>query len=148
MEERYQSYKKNQLRLILHYAMLFLMAFAFISFAGCGSDSSTGSNNQNPNDPGEPTDQQGPNEVWIEGTTFNVADLEVSAGTTVTWENKSNVSHTVTSGTRGGDAAGDLFDSGSIASGETFSHTFEDAGSYDYFCDFHSGMSAEVTVTE
>lgn len=149
MEERYQSYQKDQLKIIIHYVMLFLLAFTLISFVGCGSDNSTGTQNpQDPNNPNPPQDEQGANEVWMEGSTFNVSNLEVSAGTTVTWTNKSSMNHTVTSGSRSDDDAGELFNSGSIPPGGQFSHTFEDAGSYDYFCEFHAGMSAEVTVSE
>ncbi len=127
-------------------AALFVLSLSLVTFAGCGSDGSG-----TPAGPGgseEPEEQQGPNEVWMVGNTFNVSNLEVSAGTTVTWTNQSSANHTVTSGTRGEDDEGELFDSGSIAPGGTFSYTFEDAGSYAYFCDFHPGMSAEVTVTE
>lgn len=149
MEERYLNYQKNQIKLVIHYALLFLLAFTLISFAGCGSDSSTGTQNpQDPGNPDPPQNEQGENEVWMVGNSFNVSNLEVSAGTTVTWTNNSNVNHTVTSGTRGDDDEGELFDSGSIPPGGQFSFTFEDAGTYDYFCAFHAGMSAEVTVTE
>ena len=52
MEERYHSYQKEQLKIIMHYVLLFLLAFALISFAGC-SDNSTGTvdngNNNNNN---------------------------------------------------------------------------------------------------
>lgn len=149
MEERYYIYHKDQLKLIVHYVLLFLLAFMLISFAGCGSDSSTSTNpppDNNPDDP--PTDTQGPNDVWMEGSSFNVANLEIEAGTTVTWTNKSSMDHTVTSGSRGGDDEGDLFDSGTIAPGGTFTFTFPDAGTYAYFCKLHPGMDAEVTVTE
>ena len=149
MEERYQSYQKDQLKIIMHYVLLFLLAFTLISFVGCGSDSSTGTNDtENPNGPGDPGNEQGPNEVWMVGNTFNVSNLEVSAGTTVTWTNNSSVNHTVTSGSRGESDAGELFNSGTISPGGQFTHTFEDAGEYEYFCEFHSGMSAEVTVSE
>lgn len=144
MEERYQSYQKEQLKLIAHYILLFLLAFTMILFAGCGIDNSTGT----PNGPNNRPDEQGPDEVWIVGTTFNVSNLQVAAGTTVTWTNTSSLNHTVTSGTRGGDDEGALFDSGTIPPGGTFTYTFEDAGSYDYFCRIHSGQAAEITVSE
>lgn len=151
MDERYHTYQKNQLKLIFHYVLIFLLALMVLSFVGCGSDSSTGTNNTgntNGNGTNEPPEnEQGENEVWLEGSAFNVSNLEVSAGTEVTWTNKSSVDHTVTSGNRGGDDAGDLFDR-DLSPGQTFSYTFENAGSYDYFCRFHAGMAAEVTVTE
>ncbi len=147
MKEPYQAYQKNQIKIILNYVFLFLLAFTLVSFVGCGSDSSTGTNNPGtPNEP--PANEQGDNEVWMEGNTFNVSNLQVTAGTTVTWTNESSVNHTVTSGNRSDDDAGDLFNSGTIAPGGTFSHTFEDAGLYAYFCELHAGMSAEITVTE
>lgn len=150
MEERYQTYKKHQLKLIINYALFFMLAFTLISFSSCGSDSSTGTENppQNPGNPGEPMDEQGANEVWIEGSSFNVSNLEVSAGTTVTWTNRNSVNHTVTSGNSSDDDAGEEFNSGEIPPGGQFSHTFENAGSYDYFCAIHPSMSAEVTVSE
>lgn len=130
--------------------MLIIIAFTLVTFAGCGSDNSTSTGNPPDNDPDDnpPTDTQGPNDVWMEASSFNVANLEIEAGITVTWTNKSSMDHTVTSGSRGDADAGELFSSGSIAPGGTFSFTFEDAGSFAYFCEFHSGMNAEVTVTE
>lgn len=127
--------------------VLLMISFSLAVFVSCGSDSSTSVTNPPDNDD-EPMNEQGPDEVWMEGNTFNVSNLEVTAGTTVTWTNQSNANHTVTSGTRGGDDEGDLFDSGSIAPGGTFTHTFDAAGSYAYFCAFHPGMDAEVTVSE
>ncbi|MGK7370233.1 MAG: plastocyanin/azurin family copper-binding protein [Candidatus Halalkalibacterium sp. M3_1C_030] len=43
-----------------------------------------------------------------------------------------------------------LFDSGNIAPGESFSFTFEEEGTVEYFCDIHTpdpGMEGTVTVT-
>lgn len=134
-----------------HFLMLTMISLSLIFFAGCGSDSSTSAGGDpNPNNEGneEPVENQGANEVWMEGLTFNVSNLEIEAGTTVTWTNKSDVDHTVTSGTRGDANAGELFDSGTIAPGGVFSFTFEEAGNFSYFCDFHSGMDAEVTVSD
>lgn len=144
-----QPFRFFNVKLLHHFLMLAMLSVTLISFAGCGSDSSTSVNNP-PDEDGneEPTETQGANDVWMEGLSFNVSNLEVEAGTTVTWTNKSNMNHTVTSGSRGDTDAGDLFDSGSIAPGGSFSFTFENPGSYAYFCDFHSGMDAEVTVTE
>jgi plastocyanin len=31
---------------------------------------------------------------------------------------------------------------------DTFSFTFNQAGSFDYFCEIHPGMTGTVTVTE
>jgi plastocyanin len=70
---------------------------------------------------------------------FNPVTITVAAGTTITWTNNDGVAHTVTSDTA-------LFDSGSIPSGGTYSHTFSTAGTFAYHCKFHAGMTATVVV--
>ena len=81
----------------------------------------------------------GPNSVSIGDDFFNPASLTVTAGTTVTWTNRGNRGHTVTSdqGT---------FDSGNLNPGATFSYTFKDTGTFNYHCNFHSGMTAKIIV--
>ena len=41
---------------------------------------------------------------------------------------------------------GEIFDSGIISPGSTFEHTFEDSGTYDYFCIVHPWMIGTVQV--
>jgi hypothetical protein len=64
----------------------------------------------------------------------------VAAGTTVVWTNKDSVNHTVTSDTRAWPA------SRSLATNQTFSHTFANAGTYPYHCSIHPSMTAKVIV--
>jgi plastocyanin len=81
----------------------------------------------------------GSNEVFIQGMNFNPSTITVSAGQSVTWTNKDNISHTVTSDSP-------MFDSGSLSNGGTFSFNFPNAGTYNYHCSFHPGMTAKVVV--
>lgn len=81
----------------------------------------------------------GTNEVFIQGMAFNPGTITVTAGTTVTWTNKDAVTHTVTSTTN-------LFDSGSLGTNGTFSHTFATAGTFPYICKIHPYMTGSVTV--
>lgn len=77
------------------------------------------------------------------------AQLVVTQGDTVTWRNDDKQVHTVTSGfLQEPEFVGQVFDSGLIASGESFSHTFSDKRitSYHYFCGIHPWMSGEVLV--
>jgi plastocyanin len=74
---------------------------------------------------------------------FDPAELTIPVGTTVVWTNKDNVQHTVTSGLRGSPT--ELFDK-AVGPGETFSYTFGEAGTFDYFCIPHTGMDAKITV--
>ncbi len=70
---------------------------------------------------------------------------EVDLGGMVTWENPDDFPHTVTSGTPGGGPDGH-FDSDIIAVGESFSNTFDEAGTYNYFCMIHPWMQGSVVV--
>lgn len=81
---------------------------------------------------------------------YDPLDLEVEVGTTVTWTNDDIVAHTVTSGVAddSGAEADDIFDSGFVEPGETFSHTFDEAGTFPYFCTPHPWMRGTVTVTQ
>jgi plastocyanin len=83
-------------------------------------------------------------EVVMKNTTFQPGEITVSAGTTVTWTNEDPTAHTVTSGTR--DNPTGLFDSGNVGSGQSFSFTFDQPGTYNYFCRIHAGMKGTVIV--
>lgn len=78
--------------------------------------------------------------VVIEGLSFNPSSITVPAGMEVVWVNQDGTTHTVTS-------RDDVFDSGNIADGESFSYTFDEAGTYEYYCTIHPSMEGEVTVT-
>ncbi len=73
---------------------------------------------------------------------FVPAQIEIRAGTTVTWINQSAVPHTVTFGQDG------LEDSGPLAPGQTFSQTLDTPGTYHYRCDPHPWMTGTVLVTQ
>ena len=81
----------------------------------------------------------GANEVFIQSNSFSPSSITVTAGTTIKWTNKDGIAHTVTSNTN-------IFDSGTINSGGTFSFTFATAGTYPYYCKIHPAMVAAVTV--
>ncbi|WP_119391613.1 cupredoxin domain-containing protein [Taklimakanibacter lacteus] len=75
---------------------------------------------------------------------FKPKELEVKKGTTVTWTNDDAIEHSVTAG-KPGKAAQD-FDSGFFTKGGSFSHTFDAAGRFTYFCKRHPNMQAAVKV--
>lgn len=84
-----------------------------------------------------------PQSISIQDFAFGPAELTIIPGTTVTWTNRDQAPHTVT--TTGG--AGPL-DSGTIDPGGTFSFTFNDAGTFEYFCQIHPFMTARIIVQE
>jgi plastocyanin len=106
-------------------------------------------------------------DVGMSANAFLPRELEVPVGTTVVWKNTSSRAHTVTAyeaaipgkaeyfasgGYDSEEAAREAWNSlqGGIATGETYEHTFELPGRYDYFCVPHEpqGMVGKVLVTE
>ena len=77
---------------------------------------------------------------------YKPLNLEIPAGTTVTWVNEDAVPHTVQSQNAEGKIIG-LFNSAPIYTGERFSYTFENEGTYNYFCSLHPWRIGLVTVT-
>lgn len=65
--------------------------------------------------------------------------LQVASGTTVVWTNRDAVAHTVT-------ANDGSFDSGLIAPGKTWRHTFTRPGTYNFHCTPHPFMKGVVVV--
>ena len=78
---------------------------------------------------------------------FSPNPIQIQPGTTVVWSNNDNTPHTITSGMGLNDTnKGKAFDSGPIATGKTYSHKFDVAGTYDYFCTLHPTMVGTVSV--
>src|SRR5947209_3718681 len=82
---------------------------------------------------------------------FSPNAINTKVGGTVTWTNKDTIAHTVTSGTGPIDPnKGKEFDSGLstlLTPGKTFSHTFNTAGEFTYFCQVHPAMTGKVVVS-
>ena len=120
--------------------VLALAAFA----AGCGGGGESGGGESAG---GGESSGGAPGEVVMEGIEFRPADITVSVGDTVTWTNGEDVGHDVTKE----DGPGEDFSSGEaggMREADTFEHTFEQAGTIDYVCTVHSGMTGTVTVEQ
>jgi plastocyanin len=70
---------------------------------------------------------------------FAPLSLTVQAGSTVTWTNKDDEPHTVTSDTG-------LFRSGAMDTNDSFSYRFDKPGTYHYVCSIHPRMTGTVVV--
>ena len=73
--------------------------------------------------------------------------VTIDIGGIVTWENNDTAAHTSTGGSATDGPSG-VFDSSLIMAGSSFSHTFEDAGTFDYFCMVHPWMVGTVIVED
>ena len=109
---------------------MLLLAIAFVALAGaCDAPP-----------PRSPRDSDGPaTRVTILDLVYEPAELDIPAGSTVTWVNEDVAAHDVAS------------DDGSFASptlqqGDTFSVTFDQPGSWSYTCTIHPEMTGVVSV--
>ena len=85
--------------------------------------------------------------VTSEIATFTLEDLTIRAGTTVVWKNLDSAPHTATSGaspTPDGSWDTEILGRDQSAEGITFNET----GTFAYFCTVHPNMTATLTVTE
>ena len=78
-------------------------------------------------------------EVTIDNFSFGPMELTIPAGTQVTWVNKDDVPHVVMS-------VDHKFKSKALDTDEKFSFTFQDAGTYEYFCSVHPKMTGKIIV--
>jgi len=72
------------------------------------------------------------------------SEITISAGESVTWVNEDSAFHSVTSGFY--DAPQNLFDSGYMDPFESYTLTFDESGTFDYFCTLHPWMEGQVIV--
>ena len=118
-----------------------LVVAALVVLAGCAGSSSTpatgGSSSAPASSGGSAAGGASGTAVSIANFAFNPADVTVKVGQSVTWTNNDTTTHTVT---------GADFDSGPLAPGATYSHTFATAGTFDYHCSIHTSMTGKVTV--
>jgi len=70
--------------------------------------------------------------------------ITIKQGQQVTWSNEDVAFHTVTSGLY--DEPSDLFDSGHLDPEQKFSVSFDEQGTFDYFCTLHPWMAGKVIV--
>ena len=127
--------------------IIFLIIFGVLFVAGCAE-------NGDLEEPAPSTPVEGVSAGEIEGTEesltaaensivdveirdykYTPQNLTVKVGQTVRWTNKDTVLH---------DVVGSGIESEYLQKGETFTYTFEEAGTYQYMCTIHPWMEGEV----
>jgi amicyanin len=78
-------------------------------------------------------------QVKIANFTFEPPVLTVKVGTTVTWVNDDDIPHLVSE-------KDGKFRSSALDTDATFSQTFKDAGTIEYFCVLHPRMTGKIVV--
>jgi plastocyanin len=77
--------------------------------------------------------------VSIRDFEFAPGSVTIDAGDTVTWNNQGPTPHSAT-------ADNGSFDTGILDDGQSGSHTFDQAGTFSYFCTPHPNMRGTITV--
>ena len=124
--------------LVVLFAIASMVAIAPQAFAEHGATSVTVENAPGSSVPGC--------EETAEGC-FIPSIATVVIGGTVTWENGDTAAHTSTAGSATEGPSG-VWDSSLIMAGSSFSHTFDAAGTFDYFCMVHPWMAGTVIVED
>lgn len=118
--------------------------FALVALAGCGSDeaSDTPVINDSTGASSSTTaggDRVEASTVVLKNIKFAPAEITVKKGDTVTWQwDDGTIPHDVD----GGEFKSEVQEKG------TFTHTFAEAGVFEYKCNIHSTMTGSVEVTE
>ncbi len=77
--------------------------------------------------------------IAIEDFLYSPADLTINAGTTITWTNNDGAVHDATERDRS-------WNTELLSKGEAGEITFDEAGTFEYFCTIHPWMEASITV--
>ena len=78
--------------------------------------------------------------IKIDNFSFGPATITIPAGSTVTWTNRDDVPHVVTSDDN------KMFKSKALDTDDHFSFTFAKPGTYNYYCAIHPKMTAKIMV--
>ena len=81
----------------------------------------------------------GAHDVVVDNFSFAPSMASVAAGSTITWTNRDDVPHNIVSTEQ-------KFKSPVLDTGQQFSHRFDTAGTYKYFCSLHPKMTGQIVV--
>jgi plastocyanin len=131
-------------------------AIALVAMAACGPQDQVPAAAVDPGNAAATSASEGAT-VDVVNIAFKPAELRILRSTEVTWVNAdAGVAHTVTSGTGGSNPVAGVSDGtpsspdgtfdGDLPADGTFSFTFNETGTFAYFCEIHPSMRATVVV--
>lgn len=123
---------------------------ATLALTGCGGDDNQ---DRSPSSAGGTTPTSNPspapsssvtvsipqNSMNLGAAAYGTNPLVIARGTMVTWTNDDSVNHSATSDTG-------IWDSGVLTPGQSFSWTFNSAGTFPYYCTVHGKASMSGTI--
>ena len=81
----------------------------------------------------------GETHLAIDNFTFNPETVTIQVGTTIVWENNDDIPHSIVETTG-------KFHSAALDTEDKFSFTFNQAGTFSYFCGLHPRMTGKIVV--
>ncbi|HUR49269.1 MAG TPA: plastocyanin/azurin family copper-binding protein [Acidimicrobiales bacterium] len=135
--------KRNAAKWIVPAGLALSLAFMGACGGDSGSDEQTSSTATTMK-----TEAQAAATVEITEFAFAPKEVRVSVGDTVRWINRDEFLHTVTSGAVDGpeNKPDDKFDEDLAEAGSEATITFDEAGTFTYFCKQHNAMDGVVIV--
>jgi len=106
--------------------LLFTFTVVVMLFVACGGGTPAAGGGETPGV------LSGTVEVNIQMSAFTPRDITIRQGTTVHWINKDLAGHSII-------ADDDSFNSELLANGQSFTRTFDSAGTFPYYCGIHGG---------
>jgi plastocyanin len=113
-----------------------VIAGATVVIAGCTSSSSP---SPGPVTSSASTSTASQNPVAIQNYAFSPSTLTIQKGANVTWTNYDSVQHHVVSDSS-------AFSSPLLNKGDTYTHQFNNTGSFSYICSIHPYMKGTIVV--
>lgn len=91
-----------------------------------------------------PEPQEGVTDVAMRNIAFVPKQVTIKVGERVRWTNLETlpIVHTTTSGDPADGNSGDLWNSGNLSPGQSFTFQFQEAGEFEYFCVPHQTRAA------
>ena len=122
---------------------IFFICVLILALAGCSNQTppATPPTNNPPatNPPAVQPSVPQTYDVEIKNFAFSQSTLTIKKGDTVKWTNNDGTSHTVVFDSS-------AIDSGTLTQGQSYSHTFNDAGTFAYHCGIHQAMKGTIIV--
>ena len=119
--------KQSSLNVLGSAILLFVLCMTFIGCAGAGLRLAVAA------------EMPPATEIKIDNFSFTPPVLTVPAGTKVTWTNRDDIPHNIVSSEQ-------KFKSKPLDTDEAYSFTFNEPGTYQYFCGLHPKMVGKVVV--
>lgn len=138
--------KRTTLLTIIAVAVLVVFGGIVLSKNNTNQPNSTETDHASMNQKSDSKTNEKPkeNEIFIQDFAYSPESLTIKKGTTITWTNKDEAHHDITPI----EMSDNFKPSKLLAQGESYSFTFESAGTYNYKCSPHPYMKGTVVVTE